>query len=350
LLALILRPDAFRNERLKIAATFAIVFIVVSSPVIVVLESPIQVNGASLVGANKVDSGDSSDNNFHPTSPVIRQVQSSLTPSEATLPSVLNIDGSGYTSQAALNSLSARPTNNLVNTNSFYDIVFVTSVPGAIKTIQVTFPAGTTVPSSASFNEAEGIGPGTVSKSGQTLTYTVTNAVNVPAGTKIRLEFANINNPLNPSANYKVTVTTRNAANAIIDGPTQSAAYTVKQIGTNVIANNAITNPKLADSSITSTKPNQNFMKRVTLTDSTAGNNVGWNPDGIKTQFSIKEIALSTDTSSFVSVFVQNFVAPFPNCGVVSISVPTFNIACNTAPANMAQLNYMVENLPANVS
>jgi hypothetical protein len=37
---------------------------------------------------------------------------------------------------------------------------------------------------------------GTVSKSGQTIIYTVTNAVNVPAGTKIKLEFGNINNPL----------------------------------------------------------------------------------------------------------------------------------------------------------
>ncbi|MPZ07846.1 MAG: hypothetical protein GEU26_15770 [Nitrososphaeraceae archaeon] len=65
--------------------------------------------------------------------------------------------------------------------------------------------------------------------------------MNVPAGTKIRLEFANINNPLNPSANYKVTVTTRNAANAIIDGPTQSTAYTMKQIGSNAIADNSVT-------------------------------------------------------------------------------------------------------------
>ena len=77
-------------------------------------------------------------------------------------------------------------------------------------------------PLSANFNEAEGIGPGTVSKLGRTLTYTVTSAVNIPAGALIRLEFANINNPLSPSANYKVTVTTRNAANGVIDGPTQS--------------------------------------------------------------------------------------------------------------------------------
>ncbi len=95
---------------------------------------------------------------------------------------------------------------------AFYDIVFVTTTPGSIKKIQVTFPAGTGVPFSASFNEAEGIGPGTVSKSGQTLTYAVTNAVNVPAGTKIRLEFANIVNPIAPNHSYKVTVTTRSSS------------------------------------------------------------------------------------------------------------------------------------------
>jgi hypothetical protein len=169
-------------------------------------------------------------------------------------PSTISQDGNDFTTQAALSSVSARPTNNIVNTNSFYDVVFVTATAGAIKTIQVTFPAGTTIASSAFFNEAEGIGPGTASKTGQTITYTVNNAVNVPAGTKIRLEFANINNPLNAGASYKVTVTTRNAANTPIDGPTPSTAYTMKQIGANVIADNAITNPKIADLSVSNSK------------------------------------------------------------------------------------------------
>jgi hypothetical protein len=160
-------------------------------------------------------------------------------------PSTIGQDGKegDFTTQAALGSVSARPTNNIVNTKSFYDVVFVTGKAGVIKKIEVTFPAGTTVPSSASFNEAEGIGPGTVSKSGQTLTYNVANAVNVPIGTKIRLEFTNINNPLIASASYKVTVTTRNSVNTIIDGPTQSAAYTIKQIGSNAIADGAIKLP-----------------------------------------------------------------------------------------------------------
>ncbi len=90
-----------------------------------------------------------------------------------TAPSTIGQDGKDgdFTTQAALGSLTARPTNNIVNTKSFYDVVFLTALTGAIKTIQVTFPAGTTVPTSAFFNEAEGIGPGTVSKSGQTITY-----------------------------------------------------------------------------------------------------------------------------------------------------------------------------------
>ena len=44
----------------------------------------------------------------------------------------------------------------------------------------------------------------------------------MPAGTKIRLEFANINNPLSPSASYKVTVTTRND---ISEGITLDTTY-----------------------------------------------------------------------------------------------------------------------------
>src|ERR687891_2841872 len=83
------------------------------------------------------------------------------------------------------------------------------------------------------------------------------------------------NNPLQPSASYQVTVTTRNAANAIIDGPSQSTAYTIKQIGTNAIA----------DNSITSTKPAESFMKVVTVLDNAAGNARGWNPDGVETDF-----------------------------------------------------------------
>jgi hypothetical protein len=217
----------------------------------------------------------------------VSAVPSLSTDGSPSAPSTIGQDGSDFTTQAALSSLTARPTNNIVNTNSFYDVVFLTVTAGAIKTIQVTFPAGTTIPSGAFFNEAEKCVPGsacteltgTATKSGQTITYTITNAVNIPAGTKIRLELANINNPLNPSANYKVTVTTRNAANTPIDGPTPSTAYTMKQIGANVIADNSITTGKLSPS----------YTYTVVLNDDANGNALGWNPDGASLDLSIDD-------------------------------------------------------------
>jgi hypothetical protein len=47
----------------------------------------------------------------------------------------------------------------------------------------------------------------------------------------------------------------------------------MKQIGANVIA----------DNSITLLKPNECFMKRVTLLDNTPGNALGWTLDGVDT-------------------------------------------------------------------
>ncbi len=96
----------------------------------------------------------------------ISSSSSSATPTTSA-PSTSNQHTSDFTTQETLSSLTARPTNNIVNTNSFYDVVFVTSTTGAIKRIEVTFPAGTTVPSSANFNEAEGIGPGKLANWGE---------------------------------------------------------------------------------------------------------------------------------------------------------------------------------------
>jgi hypothetical protein len=241
-------PRLRKIPRLRVSITFIFAVMVISSPVFM-LANPAQVSAA--INPNRVDSS-----SYHSTpliSETISSESSSATPTTSA-PSTSKQHSSDFTTQAALSSLTARPTNNIVNTNSFYDVVFLTSTSGAIKRIQVTFPAGTMIPSSAFFNEAEKCVPngncvvltGSVSKSGQTITYTVTNAVNVPAGTMIRLEFANVNNPLNPSANYRVTVTTRDAANTTIDGPTESMAYTIKQVGTNNIADGAITGNKIS--------------------------------------------------------------------------------------------------------
>lgn len=304
----------------RLGLTLIITFMVVSSPILIFL-NPVLISAKS----NNIDTS-SQYSGF--------SLKDTSTP--ITSPTNVSPLDSDFTTQAALSSLTARPTNNIVNTNSFYDVVFLTASSGAIKTIQVTFPPGTTIPNGAFFNEAEGIGPGTASKSGQTITYTVTNAVSVPVGTKIRLEFANINNPLQVSSNYKVTVTTRDAANAIIDGPSQSTAYTIKQIGTNAIA----------DNSITSTKPAESYEKRVTVLDNAAGHAVGWDPDDSDTFFDITEPAVSI--MSMIQVEVPSSVTNF-HCDATFPVDGLFRIICSSPPFDLSELHYVVMNLPARV-
>ena len=170
-------------------------------------------------------------------------------------PSTIGLDGSDFTTQAALTGVSARQTNNIVGVQSYYDVVFTTTTTGTIKFIDIAFPAGTVIGASPLLVEREGIGTGTAAKTSATvIRYTVDNAVSVPAGTQIRLEFFNIVNPTAPSTGYKVTVTTRNAAGTPIDGPTLSNSLNMKQIGTDQIADFSVTGPKLGTSSVTSSK------------------------------------------------------------------------------------------------
>jgi hypothetical protein len=62
-----------------------------------------------------------------------------------TTPSTISQDGSEFTAQAELSDFVVRRTNNIVNTLSYYDIVFHTTSTAPIKTIEVTFPEGTIV-------------------------------------------------------------------------------------------------------------------------------------------------------------------------------------------------------------
>jgi subtilisin len=133
----------------------------------------------------------------------------------------------------SLKYLSATQTSNLVSIKSYYDIMLRTSTSGTVKTIDIDFPPGTYV-GAALLVEAVGIGPGKIAASGSTatgptITYTVDNAVNIPAGTNLRIQISNIGNPQDPASSYVVIVTTRDAASTTIDGPTQSREYLIKQ-------------------------------------------------------------------------------------------------------------------------
>ena len=148
---------------------------------------------------------------------------------------------------AAISSVASVQSNNIVNTRTAYDILFRTASAGAIKTVEMTFPSGTTL--SNRVLEVSGVGPGTSTISGQTLIYTITSPISVPGNTLLRFEVWNVNNPTQALASYAVKVSTKDSVGGTIDSGT-SAAYSIKQIGTGDIANNAITSAKIQDGQV----------------------------------------------------------------------------------------------------
>jgi hypothetical protein len=214
---------------------------VISSPIFLPI-NPAQVSAVTTNG------GDSSGYHSTPSIPETTSLPPPATPINTARPA-LTQEGD-FSTQAALSLTRASQTNNFVNSKAYYDISFRTATAGAIKKVVMDFPVGTSV-GSALVVEAVGIGPGTLAASaGEVLTYTVTNAVNIPVNTIIRIQMSNINNPPNPSNSLTVIITTRDPADAIIDGPTNTLAYNLKQIVTTDISNGAVTNAKIANNAL----------------------------------------------------------------------------------------------------
>jgi hypothetical protein len=140
---------------------------ILPSPIFMLADNPNQVFAAAHThNPDRVDSS-----SFHSTPPVSENASHSFavaTPTYTAPPSASSQNGE-FITQADIGS-TARQTNNIVNTISYYDVVFKTATTSTIKMIDVNFPAGILVGGFANFIEAEGIGPGIVSKSGQTLT------------------------------------------------------------------------------------------------------------------------------------------------------------------------------------
>jgi hypothetical protein len=297
-------------------------------------------NHANLPVSSTVSSFVSSATRILPTS------SSSSTPTIA--PSTLSQDGEGdFTAQAALSLTRATQTNNIVNSKSYYDISFRTATAGIIKHIQMAFPPETFVGSTVLI-EAVGIGPGTIAASGspstgQTLTYTVTNEVNVPALTRIRIQIANANNPQDPSNSLTVTITTRDSANNIIDGPTATNAYNIKQIGTADIADNAVTSSKIADGTIGDNDLNPSLMISRFLLDNSRGASFGWNPNGLETDFIIFDEAVSGSNAVLINVGDSDSNSQCEALGALS---GFFTILCNNAPPQGSELRYTIINIP----
>jgi hypothetical protein len=92
----------------------------------------------------------------------------------------------------------------------------------------------------------------------------------------------------------------------------------------------------IANGAITSTKPAESFMKRVTLLDNEADNALGWNHDGVHAEFTIFEPTIFSDiNTAFVSIFVTPFGAEY-ECFVDDITAsfpgPFFFVGCNIPP------------------
>ena len=152
---------------------------------------------------------------------------------------------------ANLKNEIVEPSNNLFSLESHYVIGFTTATTGTIKVITITFPAGFNILSSKLIL-ASGISSGGISVAGQTLTYTVNSAVSVPSGTNIIIDLGKIVN--NAVLSNTISVTTKDTLNNIIDGPTTSPGFSLRTVGTNMLAGLAVTNVKIANGAVTNTK------------------------------------------------------------------------------------------------
>jgi hypothetical protein len=210
-------------SRVRFGIMMVIMLMVTSSPTVILL------NPQDVVANQHVTDTSSS----HATLPKAQDPSPSM--SSLSTPTI----------QAPLQIPRTLQSNDLVNSFAFYEVTFITATTGAIDKIRMDFPAGTGV-GAAGIIERIGIGGGTLLKSGSSITYDVTNPVSIPAGTFIRLEMFGMKNPSGSSTTFTADITTRDSAGNLIDGPSQTNVFTIKQIVSSDIANEAITNEKIA--------------------------------------------------------------------------------------------------------
>src|SRR2546428_3450413 len=163
-----------------------------------------------------------------------------LSPTASTLPSAY--------AAGVLTGISVMPSDQTVVQQSYYTVQFTTATTGIIHTIKVTYPAGF-VMGGTKLIEVSGIGGGSLSISGQTLTYTIASPVSVAAGKQIKLMFGNIKNGATTS--NTVAISTIDGGVPIDSG---TGTFTLTQIANAMIAPSAVTNSKLATNSVSSSK------------------------------------------------------------------------------------------------
>ena len=131
---------------------------------------------------------------------------------------------------AALTNVNWSVSNNQAAApNVTYSYSFKTATTGTIKTITFVV-SGAGLAGTPAIVRNFGIPAGTVARSGQTITYTVTTPVSVAASVPIYVEFSGLTNPA--AGSFTTSITTQTAAPATIDGPTVSNSVTMAATNT----------------------------------------------------------------------------------------------------------------------
>src|SRR5437016_9318185 len=134
--------------------------------------------------------------------------------------------GSQAAQAAALTSVNWSVSNNQVSATAVtYSYSFKTATTGTIKTITFAV-SGAGLGGAPAIVKNYGIPAGTVARSGQTITYTVTTAVSVAANIPIYIELSGLTNG-SPAGGYTTSITTQTSVPATIDGPTTSNTVTL---------------------------------------------------------------------------------------------------------------------------
>ena len=223
--------------------------------------------------------------------------------------------------QAALTSVSALPSTDMVGEKAYYTIIFKTGTTAAIKKIMMTFLFGSDV-SGAKLIYAKNIVPGSLSWFGSTVIYTISAAspASVPAGTKITIEIGGIVNPPFFVTGI-ISVKTLDSLNNVIDGPNNTPASV---------------------SALTGNDVSPTFMKRMHLDDDATGNAVGWNPNGVDKAFTVTDAAVTKNSAVLITLDAP--VGANEVCSTFVIGGGSFSMSCTFSPPNAESLNYVIIN------
>jgi hypothetical protein len=122
------------------------------------------------------------------------------------------------------------------------------------------------------------------------------------------------------------------------------------QVGNAQIAPGAVTTTKIATGAVSSTDVSQSFMKQVHIFDNLAGNAIGWNPDGVKTVFTIDPApGVDGTTDNYISVTAGISGGSLPsNCDMRWQGTFTefLAIICDHPPLEGVDLFYQSVHLP----